>query len=251
VRFCLAWIVPTWILCELIATKLPHYVLPTYPAIALLTGAAVAEGGTVASAERRPRFARAILVIWLVVSAALVLAVAALPIVLEKSFDWIALAACAVVAACAWAVRAPLRARRHFAATAIIAAVALAFHGLAVGYVLPRVDSLWVSRGVAHLVERSRPCPHSIVAAVGYHEPSLVFLLGTATKLVGLRLAAEHLLADPACARALIPEEDEVSFAQILAESGVTPAKLGGVSGINYSKGRRVRLGLFAIESGH
>jgi 4-amino-4-deoxy-L-arabinose transferase-like glycosyltransferase len=37
VRFCLTWVVPTWILCELIATKLPHYVLPVYPAVALLT----------------------------------------------------------------------------------------------------------------------------------------------------------------------------------------------------------------------
>jgi 4-amino-4-deoxy-L-arabinose transferase-like glycosyltransferase len=34
VKFCLAWIVPTWIIFELIVTKLPHYVLPTYPAIA-------------------------------------------------------------------------------------------------------------------------------------------------------------------------------------------------------------------------
>mgnify|MGYP000944415120 CR=1 FL=1 len=32
VRFCLAWIIPTWLIFELIVTKLPHYVLPVYPA---------------------------------------------------------------------------------------------------------------------------------------------------------------------------------------------------------------------------
>jgi 4-amino-4-deoxy-L-arabinose transferase-like glycosyltransferase len=35
-RFCLAWLVPAWVLFELIPTKLPHYVLPMYPALALI-----------------------------------------------------------------------------------------------------------------------------------------------------------------------------------------------------------------------
>ena len=35
-KFLLAWIVPAWIVLELVVTKLPHYVLPLYPAIAIL-----------------------------------------------------------------------------------------------------------------------------------------------------------------------------------------------------------------------
>src|SRR3954463_14681764 len=35
-RFLLAWLVPAWIVFELVITKLPHYVLPLYPAIAIL-----------------------------------------------------------------------------------------------------------------------------------------------------------------------------------------------------------------------
>jgi 4-amino-4-deoxy-L-arabinose transferase-like glycosyltransferase len=49
VRFCLAWIVPTWIVFELIVTKLPHYVLPTYPAIATLLALALTAGRRPAS----------------------------------------------------------------------------------------------------------------------------------------------------------------------------------------------------------
>jgi len=37
VRFCLAWIIPNWLMFELVPTKLPHYILPTLPAIFLLT----------------------------------------------------------------------------------------------------------------------------------------------------------------------------------------------------------------------
>ena len=35
-KFLLAWMVPSWIVLELVVTKLPHYVLPLYPAIAIL-----------------------------------------------------------------------------------------------------------------------------------------------------------------------------------------------------------------------
>ena len=45
VRFCLCWIAPTWLVFELVATKLPHYVLPTYPAIACLDGGRTARAG--------------------------------------------------------------------------------------------------------------------------------------------------------------------------------------------------------------
>ena len=37
VQFLLAWLVPSWIVFELVLTKLPHYVLPLYPAIAILS----------------------------------------------------------------------------------------------------------------------------------------------------------------------------------------------------------------------
>ena len=35
-KFLLAWLVPSWLVFELVITKLPHYVLPLYPAIAIL-----------------------------------------------------------------------------------------------------------------------------------------------------------------------------------------------------------------------
>ena len=35
-QFLLAWLVPSWIVFEAVVTKLPHYVLPLYPAIAIL-----------------------------------------------------------------------------------------------------------------------------------------------------------------------------------------------------------------------
>ena len=42
-QYLLAWLVPSWIVFELVLTKLPHYVLPLYPAIAILTVGALAK----------------------------------------------------------------------------------------------------------------------------------------------------------------------------------------------------------------
>ncbi|MBV8790996.1 MAG: glycosyltransferase family 39 protein, partial [Pseudolabrys sp.] len=35
-RFLLCWLIPSWIVFEAVLTKLPHYVLPLYPAVAIL-----------------------------------------------------------------------------------------------------------------------------------------------------------------------------------------------------------------------
>ena len=52
IAFALAWIVPSWLVFELVPTKLPHYVMPLYPAIAIVDRA-----GAVARFRRaaRPR----------------------------------------------------------------------------------------------------------------------------------------------------------------------------------------------------
>ena len=56
VLFCIAWALPMWIVFELVPTKLPHYVLPLYPALAILVAIAaekqaLARTGTRAKAD--------------------------------------------------------------------------------------------------------------------------------------------------------------------------------------------------------
>src|SRR6476646_5338113 len=40
-QYLVAWLIPSWVVFELVLTKLPHYVLPLYPAIAILTAGAL------------------------------------------------------------------------------------------------------------------------------------------------------------------------------------------------------------------
>ncbi|WP_418152570.1 ArnT family glycosyltransferase [Litorimonas sp. RW-G-Af-16] len=41
-RLCLIWVVPFWLMIEIMPTKLPHYVLPLFPALCVMIGAAIA-----------------------------------------------------------------------------------------------------------------------------------------------------------------------------------------------------------------
>src|SRR6266436_4150852 len=53
-QYLLAWLVPSWIVFELVLTKLPHYVLPLYPAIAILTVGALERGELSENRRLRP-----------------------------------------------------------------------------------------------------------------------------------------------------------------------------------------------------
>jgi hypothetical protein len=65
----------------------------------------------------------------------------------------------------------------------LIAVLAAAFVLPTASVVVPGLDLLWLSRNAATLVARHLSRPGEAVLSVGYSEPSLVFLLGTATRL--------------------------------------------------------------------
>jgi len=247
VTFCLAWILPTWLAFELVATKLPHYVLPTFPAIALLTAAALraAPVAALAGGWRRIPLAAAAAA-WLAVTLVLGPGVAVLPWALGEpaSAGAIVLGVSAPVAG-VLALRLLWRGRTA-AAVAGLVATALLVYVSACAFVFPRLDALWVGRQAAEAVAAVRPCPETTVAATGYEEPSLVFLLGTETRLGPPAAAARHLL-DDRCALALVEQDQDPAFRTALTQAGAAPEPLATVTGINYSRGRTVELHLYGL----
>jgi len=249
VRFCLAWIVPTWVVFELVATKLPHYVMPTYPALALLAAWAVFERPRDVAAGppgRAGRIAAALL--YGIPAFGLPLALAALPVVSEGRPFWLAVAVVPVAWALAYAgYRFAMRGeRRAWAVGAPVAAMAL-LTAVAFQAVAPALDTAHVSRAVARAVADVAPCPpaRTRVAAAHFTEPSLVFLLGTDTVIAGDAAPAVETLAADACAVAVIRETRIDAFEAGMAERGLAAEPVGEVSGFNYSKGDRLRLTLY------
>jgi len=245
VRFCLAWIVPCWLVFEAVPTKLLHYTLPLFPAIALLTArAAVDHFGRTPERPCRRLF---VVAAWLAVLVALALAAAflALPWTLDGRDNlWSIVLAPLLLALIGYAVAAAWQ-RREGVALGLALAGAAVTYGIAYPAIITRIDALWVSRSAAAVVAASRPCPGTVVASAGYSEPSLVFLLGSATRLGSGASAAEHLRQDPACALALVEARQSSAFLQALGP--LQPLALGLVGGFNYNTGRSVSLTLYRL----
>ncbi len=100
VKFLLAWLVPSWVVFELVVTKLPHYVLPLYPAIAILTAAVID-----ARALSRKPFLELGTIWWFVVPMVAGIAGVVALAVIGRQFGllvWILMGAAAVLGFLAW-----------------------------------------------------------------------------------------------------------------------------------------------------
>ena len=247
-RFCLAWLVPAWIAFELMPTKLPHYVLPLYPAAALAAGKAAIAGREWMTATLGRWPARLWLLVWGLAGLALA---ALLPAIARFLTD-------APMPAAAWAGAAAallglaagtIATLRHAPLAAIgTATPAMAlFTGLAFAAALPAMSPLWPSRAAQALIAAHQGAPRPAIAASGYHEPSLVFALGTATRLTTPEDAAKHLAAERQ-ALALIERSTEDKFRAAARGLGVSVRALGAVQAFNLAKGRNVILTLYRAD---
>lgn len=248
VRFCLAWLVPAWLVFEIALTKLPHYVLPLYPALAILTAHWLVRLLPVGGDRRRPVWRAALILLWSVLGLAVGSLGIAVPLTLGLAVDplaWALLGAVALligtVALAAWRRREP----RVFALLLLLAALPAWF---LFGRMLPALDPVWLSREIAGAVAAGKPCPASRIAAVGYQEPSLVFALGTGTALVGAQEAADLMAADPACSLVLVTDELADAFLQRLAAVPLEARPVAAISGFNYNTLHVEHLTLYAAD---
>ncbi len=245
VRFCLAWIVPSWLVFELVPTKLPHYTLPLFPAIALLAARAALEPFPRPATRGGRLLQGALAAAWLLIGLTLCLALPILPAVLEHRIDGVALVAGVAALLLLLAAYHGLSTGRSSRALASLIAACLVFYAACYARVMPSLDELWVSSRVAAAVEHGKRCPRAFVTSAGFSEPSLVFLLGQDTRFGDGTAAAEALLADP-CALALVAEPQLKAFRERLARAQKSAAALATIDGLNLARGRRVALTLFA-----
>jgi 4-amino-4-deoxy-L-arabinose transferase-like glycosyltransferase len=244
VKFCLAWILPVWIVFELVLTKLPHYVLPAYPALAILTARALADGLPAPGVRWASLLRRLVAPVWLVLSLALAAVPVALPLALGETAPLTGIVGTLLVAAAAVAVPVLLRRGTDERQVPMLTAGGLALAVAAFGATLPGLAAIWPSAAAARLVA-AQPCAEATVAAAGYAEPSLVFLLGTDTRLTDAAGAAAHVARGGPCALALVEKREEPAFLAALPTVDPPVFELGRISGFNYSNGRFVELTLY------
>lgn len=244
VRYLLCWAATTWLMFEFAPTKLPHYVLPAYPALAIVCALWLTSESHSGSHARRIAQRIAIALFALV---ALMLAgfVAWAPQRFGPGAPWWLYAADAGAAAAIFAAIARAWSRRFASAMAAAATSAIVIYAIAGFLTVPRLTDLWLSPRLAEAVARHVAKNDPPVVTAGYAEPSITFLLGTRTALddgpeAGRTAAASGGLA-------LVSDDSRSGFLDGVAKGGGHADALEQIAGFNYSRGRTTNITLYRV----
>lgn len=243
--FLMGWIVPTWLVFELVPTKLPHYVLPTWPAIAAVLSGALLDR---AAWSRPAGWLRGVVVgVWALPAMVLVGGAVLGAAVIEQDIT----TGAALGAALAGAAGVPLwmagRALWQWQLdrfAAIAAPAALVLYGAIFHLVLPSLQTGFLSPRLAETAQAWRCGADGPIALTTYTEPSAVFALGTDTLLTD-GAEAGRALASGRAALAFVGDDQIAALASAI---GSRASALTRVEGFNYSRGRWVQLTLFAFD---
>lgn len=239
VRFCLAWLIPFWIAFELIATKLPHYTLPAYPALALLAAAALT-----APCEGPDALWKRVLAMLSAIGGALgVIASLVVFYLLEGHLPPLALSlAVLVVVIALYAARQALKLGLA-AAARVLLVEALALYVLLFAVVAPRAERMWIAPRLAAAVSHV-PCAAPQIMVAGFSEPSVLFVLGKDTRF-GDGVTAADFLNQPGCRAVIIADHQQQLFDirnKVLRRS---PVLVTTTDGVNSANSRHINFNIY------
>lgn len=244
--FLLAWMLPAWIVFELISTKLPHYTMPLYPAVALMSARGLFAVASRAKFYKSSPFppGHVGVVLWAVIGVA-ILAILPLIIIvignLPTFTGWIpmflaislfaALAISIVVAAAVLWRRRQLLALQLAGIAAIPLFAIMFFH-----FVMPNSEYLWASRSLtraAHAADPRRP-----LASVGFNEDSLVFLRRGDVHRIPIDALPAWISSHP---------NGIVAINQLEYQHGLPLREIHHFGGFNYSNGEPAHMTIYEV----
>jgi 4-amino-4-deoxy-L-arabinose transferase-like glycosyltransferase len=238
-RFALAAVLGPWVMFEAVQTKLPHYMLPAFPPLALLTADAIVRclRGE-ADDLRRPAFRAAAAVL-----GAAVVALGVLTVALALTFgDPVAPPVVLALTTLAFAAAVVRAFHRQMLVPGLLTiGVGMAVvYAVLFGLYLPGAGALRISPRVADVLHRAGATggPAGEALMLDYKEPSLAFYQGGTIREASA-MALSHALLDRAPAWLVITDAVWAGTPDdVRARVEVT----GSVRGIAYADGRVVEV---------
>ncbi len=252
-RLLLCWSIPFFVVLEFIPTKLPHYTLITFPAFALMAGAAVATLSKVNEFKFSRRVGAVLFLVVGVVLAAIVLFAQAAYGDYPK---WSFAVMYGVILICLFATRQLWVGQTlHAFYGAIAAAIIISLPTYQ--FILPSMTQLQLGKFMAaafHTNDIKTPISNTTVLSTQFTEPSLVFYLGTGIllgkpdqRLAGLEMKiGDVVILDRV---RTTTKEYEAKLTEKLALQELCLTSLQTVKGFNYAKGDPVRLDILRADT--
>jgi 4-amino-4-deoxy-L-arabinose transferase-like glycosyltransferase len=236
----LSWIIVTVILMTLVATKLPHYILFAWPAMAVMTGATIVASGQNVLSEHDRKWLRGGVWFLMPVGAGLGTGLIACGYLLKTEGLKLPGLICGAVILAITAICWILQIRERFTGSAkvILAGTAILLMPALFG-LLPAVEAIKISPHIAKAI-KEKTDKYVPVAMYKYAEPTLNFYVGR--NITHLRKTDDVVewLKGTGNRALIIPRKD---FEGIRQNAGdITFEEIASKKGINYSKGREVEV---------
>jgi 4-amino-4-deoxy-L-arabinose transferase-like glycosyltransferase len=239
VRFLLAWLIPSWLIFEAVITKLPHYVLPLYPAVAILIAGVLERGDEVTA-----RWLIRGTVGWFLLPSVIAISLPVVFVIVGHDLgliSWPFAAAAVIFGLFAWwlyEADGPERALLRGMASSVCIGIAV------YAVTFPSLASLFPSAMIADQMKTSGCKDPRLATTTYYQEPSLIFLAGTDTRITDGAGAAEFLNGG-GCRFALVDAYSARAFVQRAGALGLRYVLDQRIDGFNISIGRPVVLSMF------
>ncbi len=244
--FLTCWLAPSWIVFELVSTKLPHYTMPLTPAAVMLCVLGLASRDAWAVTLRDATWARrglraGILAAMIACLVACLLAASTMndADALHAPSNALMLAFGVTAVAAALAMFRLLRAGRHVG----VLGVATLLFGLSSASLMGSLASIapaWTSRRVITLRSTLDPAGQRPFAAVGYDEDSLIFESRGKAERVTIEALPAWLEQHP---------DGLVCITEPLLAQVPALRANAATRGFNYAKGQRVEVVLATLAS--
>ena len=257
VQFLISWIIPFWIIIEIIPTKLFHYSLPVLPAIAIL-----AIGGMFQFKSNIKKIQNTLLknIIYfssvLFGSGGVILGIGLFytcyKFNIDKDFSitfltiliiLITIAVFSLSLLLIFNLKAINDISRKYFYNLPLAIIALGamFNIINFNFIIPKLDYLYPSKILANKIELIN---HETITSAGYHEPSLVFLL-KGNVLLSKPHEAAIFMAEGKKNISLIEKSSLGEFLEATKELNLKIKKVDTVRGYNIAKGRHVEINIY------
>lgn len=249
----LSWVIPFWIILEFIPTKLTHYALPLFPALALLMA------GAILSIEKDGSFVktrRIGAIIFLIITTALIFVIAGADTLYGAGASWVYVLGIIVLAIALFTTVSAFRGKMKGALMGVV----LTGLGLSLptyNFIMPNLDDFRLANRISDtLVEKNIPLPRKggpLVRSPHFTQPSLIYNLGTnvllgrkASDFKSYPLQAGHIwIID-------MKKSDSQAWAMNLRNIAATNAlcmvEHGQVRGFDYEKGDAVELIILSMQ---
>lgn len=257
IKFLMCWILPFWVIIELIPTKLLHYPLPVLPAIAILAiggllqfksnikkiksalvrkftymssilfsfGGIILSGGIFYISSKFNIENDNILTFFTILLVLIAIVIFILSLTLIFNFKNLYLDI----------------SKSFYNILLAIIALASIFNIINYNFVLPKLDYLHPSNAI---IKKLKKVKADAVASSGYHEPSLVFLLNGDVLLSDPHEVA-IFMAEGKNNLALIEKSDLKLFLETTNDLNLKIKEISIVKGFNIAKGRHVEIYIF------